>query len=270
MDIIFWCEFPEQADWKAIQKILEKEKFKPEIYLGCKSRLNFETWKKKIAKECPSISKVNPWPLVELNKGYWFSGYSEMQTIDRLKEYQGLKIKIDLEPPYPKVKYTFLNMLAYGAKMCFRKGKNNLYLKHTITELGRKSFIISNEFPLPEFVLNRFGCHMDVRKHRNMIINFISYTSFVDIGRPILRWYFGRWAKYAVKKYGGKAMFSLGMLGPGIFGNEPKYKTTNELKKDLEVIKKAGAKRAAIYSIEHLTERKNPEQWIRLIKQYAD
>jgi len=268
MEIIFWCEFPEKTNWKLIEKIFSKENFQIELYVACKSRKEFEKYKKKIQKDCPSIKKTNPWPLLNKKQGYWFSGFTDRNSIDKLKEYNKLKIKIDLEPPYPSFDYNFFRFIPYGIRKFFQKDNNSNYLKKTIIGLSKKSKIISNEFPFPEFVANRFGCHMDVRKYKNMIINFIFYSTFLEHFRFTLRIYYKFWASKAVKKYKDKAMFSLGLIGPGIFGNEPVYKKISELRKDIEIIRKAGAKKIAIYSIESLVKRKNPQQWVRLLKNY--
>jgi hypothetical protein len=269
MEIIFWCEFPEKANWKIIEQIFANENFYSKIYVSCKSKKDLENKRKKIKKLCKHIDQVNPWPLLPKEKGYWFSGYSDKKSIDILKEFKKLNVKVDLEPPILFHKYNLPKIILYALAKYFVKAENKKYLKNTVVDLSKSSKVISNEFPLPVSLLNQYGCHIDVRKYKNMEINFIFYSTFVKYFRFILRSYYKWFAKKAVKKYEDKAMFSLGLLGPGIFGDEPKYYNLDELRKDIESAREAGAKKIAIYSIERLQEQKNPEQWIRLIKSYT-
>jgi len=46
MEILFWCEFPELADWNFIQRIFSQENFKTKIFVACRARKEFEALKK--------------------------------------------------------------------------------------------------------------------------------------------------------------------------------------------------------------------------------
>jgi len=48
---------------------------------------------------------INAWPVLTKQEGYWFSGFTSIKSIDKLKQYKGLNIKIDLEPPLPNFNY---------------------------------------------------------------------------------------------------------------------------------------------------------------------
>ncbi|MBW2994755.1 hypothetical protein KY312_00235 [Candidatus Woesearchaeota archaeon] len=268
MEIIFWCEFPEIADWNFIQKIFSQENFKTKVFVACRTRKEFEALKKKIKKNCPNITKVSPWPLLPKKRGYWFSGFTSKEAIDILNEFNKLEIKVDLEPPYPYFNYSIANFVWYGIKKYLKNAKNKEYLRKTIIKLSKDSKIISNEFPFPLFLSKRYGCHMNVLNYKNMSMNYIFYSTFFKHFRFILRAYYKWFSKKAVKEYNDKVMFSLGMLGPGIFGNEPAYCHIDELKKDIEIVKNAGAGKIAIYSIERLKELKNPNKWLKLLKTY--
>jgi len=268
MKIMFWCEFSEKANWKWIQRIFSAEDFKTEIYAACRTRKELIALEKRIKKICSSIIRVSPWPLLPKKSGYWFSGFTDKASIDKLMEFNKLNVKIDLEPPFPYCNYSVIGLILYGIKKYFEKAGNRDYLRKTIIKLSKKSKIISNEFPFPKFLSNRYGCHIDVLSYDNMAINFIFYSTFFKHFRFILRMYYKWFSKRAVIKYKDKVMFSLGLLGPGIFGNEPVYHSINELKKDIEIVKNAGAKKIAIYSIERLQELKNPKRWIRELKSY--
>ena len=121
MKIIFWSEFPEKVSWKSVRKLFRGAKLKAEIYVASRSRKEFYLWKKKI--ECNEIT-VGAWPILSLEEGYWFSGFSEKSSIDKLKEFSGLKVKVDLEHPFPSYVYSNLNLLVYYLKLIFLRGRD--------------------------------------------------------------------------------------------------------------------------------------------------
>ena len=59
------------------------------------------------------------------------------EEITKLKKYKNLNIKIDLEPPIPKFKYSNLKMLFYIIKLYFMKYQNSEYLHKTISEISK-------------------------------------------------------------------------------------------------------------------------------------
>ncbi len=254
MRVLFWCEFPERADWKAINKI----EFKTEIYIAAKTRKEYERWKKKVRSK---KIKTGAWPTLSEEEGYWFSGFSKKEAIDKLKEFDGVDIKLDIEPRFPgrgismtKIlfKYLILNMI--------RKGKNNRYLKEVIRKRRGKTII--SGFPLPGWITRRFGDITELGD--NMEKNFISYTTMTP--RKITRMYLKMFTRKAVKKYGNKAMFGIGCVGKGIFGDEKTYENIEQFKQDVKMIVEGGAKNIVIFTIEGVMERKNREEWLREIK----
>src|SRR3990167_5613281 len=85
--VTFWCEFPEKVNWKAFQKLID---FDSSVYVISKDRKTYEAWKKKIKSR---NIEVGAWPALSFEEGYWFSGLCSKQSIDKLKEFNGLKIK---------------------------------------------------------------------------------------------------------------------------------------------------------------------------------
>src|SRR3989344_4439459 len=178
--IIFWCEFPEQVkDWKATDKLLKKIKIPVEVYTGVQSVNEYRKWKKK------TRIPMYPWPLLSRKEGYWFSGFSSKKSIDKLKQYKGIKMKIDLEPPIPPWSYT-----------------------------------------TPKIVM------------------------------------------FAVKK-NPNVMFSIGLIGTGALKKEGTYRKVKEFKEDLRMIEKSGCNEVAVYSLESVLKRSNPEEWINAINEFV-
>lgn len=251
MQTIFWCEFPEKVDWDEARKTI---KFDTEIYVAAKTRKEYEDWKKRVKTK--NIG-VGAWPRLDEEEGYWFSGHLEKEQIDKLKEFRGLKIKVDIEPPFPGKGFSMIKAALYLLRYTLRKGKNNQYLEETIKKLGDK--VIISGFPLPGWITKRYG---DItRLDRGMEKNFISYTTLFI--RPISRWYAKRFARSMIKRYGNKAMFALGCTGPGVFGNERTYKNLEQFREDLKMIRETGAEKIVVFNIEGIMEREDREEWIR-------
>src|SRR3989344_3302370 len=95
MNVRFWCEFPEKVNWKNFKKLVN---FETEVYVTCKNREEFNFWKKKIKNK---FIDVGAWPVLSKEEGYWFSGFLDKKSIDKLNDFDSLKIKIDIEPPFP-------------------------------------------------------------------------------------------------------------------------------------------------------------------------
>lgn len=256
MQVIFWCEFPGRVDWEEAKRILD---FKTEIYVTVKTRKEYEEWKKKIGNK--KIG-VGAWPTLELGEGYWFSGFVDKKAIDKLKQFKNLKLKVDIEPPFPGGKFSPILLIKYFIPHIVRKGKNNSYLVETIK--GLKGNVIISGFPLPEWITKRYGDVINLEN--NMEKNFISYTTLLP--KTLSRWYVKRFAKKAIKKYREKAIFAVGCTGKGVFGNEKTYKGIDQFKEDLAMMKKIGAKKVVIFNIEGIMERKDRKEWIEAIKKF--
>ncbi len=255
MEVIFWSEFPENVDWKEVKKLIE---FKTEIYVAVKEKGEYERLRRKIRTQ--GIT-VGVWPKLSEDEGYWFSGFVGKSSIDKLKEFSGIDMKIDIEPPFPgkklkKLKLFFMYLLPH----ILRTGENNAYLEEVLK--GLKSNIVISGFPLPAWITRRYGDVTVLQK--NMEKSFISYTTIAF--RSFFRWYIKNFVKYAIKKYGKKAIFAVGCTGKGIFGNEKTYSNIMEFKEDLKLIKEAGARKIAVFSIEGIMERKDRGDWFKEIK----
>jgi len=266
MEFIFWCEFPKQVDWKKLQKILKDINLKLTVYIAVHSPKDFINWKKKIKKETPNIKNLYAWPVLKLKDGYWFSGFTSKENITKLQNFKGLNIKLDLEPPFPGKGYHNLKIALYILKWITRKAPNTKLLIKTVQDLSHYSHVLVNELPLPEFILKRSGLH--IPKSRNISKNIMTYSSFGEHLRYLLKICLKFVLKQRLRK-DKNISCSLGIAGPGIFGNEPFYKSLKEFKKDIQDAKKLGIKRCAVYSIESFLNRRNPNAWFSAVKEFS-
>lgn len=265
--IVFWCEFPETVDWKKAESLIKG--IPSEVYVAVKSVKEYKRY--KIKTELP----IYPWPVLSKKEGYWFSGFTSKKSIDKLKQFKGIKIKVDLEPPIPKWKYGTVKIILYAMRKIFQKGKNNEYLRRVIYETaGKGSGIVTkninmiiNEFPFARWYLKNQGTYLELKESMNK--NYMCYTTFAgSFFRPFIRFYLKPFTKLAVKR-NKDVMFSIGLIGTGILEREGTYRNVKQFTEDLKMVKESGVKQVAIYSLEGILKRKNPEEWVRAVKEFV-
>src|SRR3989338_4111993 len=208
--VIFWCEFPNEVDWEIFNKIF---KIKSDIYIASKTKKEFLKWKSKIKNEY--VKNIGAWPVLTKEEGYWFSSYSSKKSIDRLFEFKGIKMKIDLEPPL-LVNYGWLKMVyAYSKLLLFKKAKNHNYINKKILELSKNTEIILSGFPFPKWFSSIYGDRQ--MNPKNTKRNFFIYRTLIPkILRPILKIYFKYFIKKSINKFGNKNLFfAVGCIGHG-------------------------------------------------------
>lgn len=265
--VIFWCEFPETMNWKKAEKLVKGIPL--EVYVAVRTVKEYKKYKSK------TKLPIYPWPVLNKKEGYWFSGFTSKKSIDKLKQFKGSKMKIDLEPPIPKWKYGTIRILLYAIRKVFQKGKNNEYLKEVIYDVaGKGSGVVTkninlliNEFPFAKWYLKNQGTYLELKGNMNK--NYMCYTSFAgSFFSPIIRIYLKPFTKWMVKK-DNSVTFSIGLIGTGIMEREGIYRNAQEFKEDLEMIRDSKAKQVAVYSLDGILKRKNPEEWTQVIKKFV-
>ena len=243
MAIIFWSEFPEQVDWDKVNREIN---FDTEIYVACKDRQEYLAWKKKIKNK---HIDVGAWPILDKKDGYWFSGQTSKENIDKLDEFKDVDVKIDIEPKIYHGRYSNIKTWLWLIKWYVNPGKNKEHLLDKIKSL--KSSVIISGFFLPRFFRRRVGMEANGKK------NFICYST---VGRIAFPYY-----KFMIKKMSKDNFYAIGLTHPGVFGNEKAYKHKEEFVKDLETMKKLRVKNLVIYSLEGIIKR----DWLDAVKDYV-
>ena len=124
------------------------------------------------------------------------------------------------------------------------------------------SSIIISTFPLPKFILNNL---IDIKDLRNSNLNLMYYSSLIPkVLRPFYRFYF-KFIFNSYKKLAKKVFVAVGLIGTGVFGNEPVYKNLNEFKKDLEFVKELKVNSIVIFELSGILKRKDYEEWFNVI-----
>ena len=242
MSRIYWCEFPKEVDWNKLASWIDDDDTVV-VYVASSSRKEYDAWVARIAKVSKRI-EVNVWPTLPKEEGYWFSSFTSREMIDSLDQYKGLKMKIDIEPPIP-VKYSLFTGILWLGFSLFKFSKNRRYLQDKVLELSKSSEVILSTFPLPKFMLNRWGWVYDEK----LEYNFMHYSSFIP---RILLWKYNLYHSFIVPS---SSYVAVGLIGRGIFGNEPVYKSIKEMERDIKYLKKKGFEKFVFFRIGAIVER---------------
>ncbi len=264
--IIFWCEFP---------KVIAKNKiklidFKTEAYVTSKDIKEYNFWKKKLDNR---YIHWGAWPTLPLKEGYWFSKFTKIEYINKLKTFNGIDMKIDIEPPIPYTSKLFKKFSLYllvkdAIFETFRhKRDTRKHLWKTINSLKSKKIIISG-FPFPNFISSSYGDNYK-KFTDNFYRNHFLYITFFQsrILRKLIMFYYYLYVKAKLKKYhSDKLYFAVGCVGSGIFTTEPIYNNIRDFEKDLDKFLKWGIKNLVVFNLEGILTKKEPHKWINALK----
>lgn len=258
--IIFWCEFPEKVDLNKLDSALGNLNI--DVYVTSKNLNEFKKFKERFSR-VKQIKTIGCWPVLDKHKGYWYSGFTDEESLNSLLKFNGLKLKIDIEPPIEHKKFSYFGILFWIVKYClFKKSLNNDLLSDVLNRLNKENLIIST-FPLPKFVLKNL---INIEDLRNSNLNLMYYSSLIPkVLRPFYRIYF----KFILNNYRilTKNIFvAVGLIGTGIFGNEPVYKDLKGFKKDLEFVKKLKVDSVVVFELSGILKKDNCEEWFNALK----
>ncbi len=72
-------------------------------------------------------------------------------------------------------------------------------------------------------------------------------------------------ADASLARWGAKAEVAVGLVGPGIFGNEPCYRSPRELAADVAVVRASGARSIALFDLGGVLAREPAEGWLEAL-----
>lgn len=260
--IIFWCEFPEKVNLDKLNSVLGNLNI--DVYIASKNSKEFKKFKERFSR-IKQIKTIGCWPVLDRKKGYWYSGFTDEGLLNSLLELNGLKLKIDIEPPIEHKKFSYFGILFWIVKHClFKKPINKDLLSDVLNRLNKENLIIST-FPLPKFALKNL---INLKDFKNSNLSLMYYSSLIPkVLRPFYRFYFKR--IFESYKIVTKNIFvAVGLVGIGVFGNEPVYKNLNEFKKDLEFVKELRINSVVVFELSGILKRKDYEEWFKVILDY--
>lgn len=243
MKISFFEEFPSTN----ILKKAEKINFPFNLYLADYSIESFKLYQKEIKNK--HLKKVIFWPLLPKEAGYWISGLARTSSLQKLFDsLKKEKIPVMLDLEYPKKRWLLIKN--------FFKRKKNINLIANFIENYKGGVYCCEYFKDFGFIENKSGLHFN---NAAKIIKMY-YTSMHHFSDESLEESF----KKNVNKYQNKFIVALGTIAVGINGNE-KILSHQQLKRDLELCRKAGVEEVIIYRLEGLNE-----EYLKILERFSD
>jgi hypothetical protein len=106
-------------------------------------------------------------------------------------------------------------------------------------------------------------------------VSVMLYTSIIEgwsvgvLRREDTRALLGAFAALAEARFGEKAGVSLGAVGVGAFGDEPVYRSSDELADDVAIVTAAGALDLTLFDLGGVLRREDPEAWLEAFTRTA-
>lgn len=239
----FFEEFPSEEMLTKLDFI----DFPTKIYLGAYNLSEFYAWQEKVMEQKGDAVQLVYWPLLAEDEGYWISPWSEPKALERTfdkllqrSDKKPLEVMLDLE--FPKKKRQIA--MRWGAPE-----ENLQTITHFLQEAPEQniSIITVEKSYFPDWFLRALGMSYptDIFSHRRMKLYYTSFQrSFLP--ESIVDFFYRRKTEKAAQEGYGLA---LGLIAPGIYGQEPTYRPA-VLEKELQIAMEAGVKEVVIF---HLT-----------------
>ncbi len=241
--------------------------------------------------------EITLWPLLEDKLGYWPSEKNADQFISYIKELidwsnqervKFQNIAVDLELPYTQVQKinnspalkkltSILNIYKENKnkKIFIQSSEKYRHLlkmlhKNNIKTITAAIAEISEDIVLDEEKLQDI-LETPVTTVNWDLLSFMMYNSMlVGYSKGMISQKDAVWLLYSRckdlnKKLGSRAGLSVGVTYIGKLGNEPYYKSPNEMKPDISAAKAAGISDIAIYNLEGVLKYKHPSEWFKMV-----
>ena len=255
ISINFYEEFPNQENLKKLELV----DFPVKLVLAAPNLKRFSQLKKKLLSN-RYVKEIIYWPILSKEEGYWMSSFSKREALQRiineLKENkENLTVMWDAELPTltKSLFYTQLFNLLKNRKLISNFFKNS-------SKYGLK--VITSEYPLEKnhfkFLLNLFSVKFSKKLNYDKID--MAYTSLMKFKdkEGFIKKHMG----YGRKCFGKRFKLGLGVIYPGILGDEPRL-TPEELDRDLSIAENLQIEEIYIFRLGGLNK-----QYIDVLKKY--
>ncbi len=248
MQISFFEEFPTEKNLDRLNLV----DWPTKLYLAASSLREFDKIKLRIKNK--NVREMVYWPILKINEGYWISPFSLRKALLRIFfELRGKKTSVMLDLELPTTKNPFL-YLTQGLNF-FR---NKKIISGFIQDHAGRVYL-AEYYPsggLKEKAMIFFGLHY---LNKNVNIIKMIYHSMHGFNENFIH----DEMKLGRGEYGNRFLVAYGTIAKGIQRNEP-ILSLKQLKKDLELAKRAGVKEVVVFRLGGLDK-----SYADLLKQFA-
>lgn len=238
MIISFFEEFPtavnleKLSEWKAPTK----------LYLAAPSFQKFCQISRPLRRR-KQVREIVYWPILDKKEGYWISPFSSRKALQRVLgelEGQHCPVMLDLELPTSQNPRLYLTQAGN-----FRKNKSFIssFLRHHEGPLYLAEYY--PEGRRPQRMLEFLGLHYPLPQVK--IIKMLYHSL-----HPFTKEFLENQLLQGKQQWGKQFIPALGVLAPGIPGNEPRI-TPQELEKELQLASAGGISEVILFRLGGLT-----------------
>ena len=247
MKIGFFEEYPSSITLSRVSLLIPSTP----LILAAPSLKDFLYWEERIHRVRKNIPCIY-WPLLKIEEGYWFSAFSNFQSmkkkLEEIKNFHSAKkipLFLDLELPLLTLgRFFFLPSLP----------KTKRLLSEFI--LSYEGEVITGEIPfLPLVVREKLGLHFPPTLYKNKILEML-YSSILPF------WMIKQLAYRHFSLWKENLKIGLGCISRGITGME-RVISPAELERDLKLCRKIGVREVFIYRLEGLEG-----EYIKILKKF--
>ena len=240
MNISFFEEFPSEQNLERITEL----NFPIKLYLAAPSLQDFYKWEEK-AEAYSQVTSVIYWPVLTAEEGYWFSPWADekavrrvFQEIEKGADSRPLSVMLDLELPKKK-------------GQILRQKRHTLIQEFLQTRPDNVQISTIEKEALPRSLLQIMGLWYNTEQYKHHSIKMY-YSSFRRPFMPesLADYFFKKKAEEASLE---QASLAIGVISPGIYGNEPTY-DLETLMKEITIARKAGIQEVITFRLEGVTE----------------
>jgi len=246
LTVSFFEEFPNTTTVNKLELI----EFDTRIYVAAKSLAEFQIYENEYKSSNAQVTEVIYWPVLEKEEGYWFSPWSERESLERIfseiknrENTNKLEVLLDLEPS--------LNRARLFNFQDFKHNKIKIEEFISKAEEYNMSILTVEKSYIPDWLLERLGLSFSPEKYGNRKIKMY-YSSYRRKFRP--NFIVENLLEKKVKKYAEQGIsLGLGLIAPGI--HEEKHRVSpRELEQEIKIASSYGIEEVIIFRLEGLTE----------------
>ncbi len=227
------------------------------------------------------------WPMLSDHEGRWASSRNARAFVELVGRVVSAAVGVDggapeilfdLEPPFeegwtPLRGLTGLSRLVTGAGRADFEAATRI-LSRCVESLHARAISTSAAvWPLVLFDVEGstrwqalLGTPVDALATRR--VSVMLYTSILEgwsrgaLRRPDAAALLSRLAARAATRFGASAGISLGCVGTGAFGDEPVYRSPDELAEDVGLARRAGCEDLSLFDLGGVLSRRPAEAWL--------
>jgi len=239
-----------------------------------------EAWADALRRIGGESGALGLWPLLDDDDGYWLHTHNldvarpRVDAVMAFARDQGLRVEticLDVEPPLPVSARLAEGPAAAGRAlaeaMLARSTQDAPRVFRALISTLRAQGVEVYVTQLPTIAWgSAIGAMIGSLRGPANVEAIMLYSTMMERwfrSRRAARAFFATTARRHARQTNPLPALALGCVGVGKLGDEPVFDRAEELKRDVEVARAAGIDDLALFSLEGVIGRRDPEQWLR-------